>query len=106
MIRISFVHSTGQETLLHGAEGESLMAVAVRHGLPGIIGECGGNCACATCHVYVRAAWLSMLPPPAPDERVMLKGALAQRPDSRLGCCIELSAALDGLQVEVPPQQV
>ncbi len=106
MIRICFVNSAGEETSLEAVAGETLMSLAVRHGLPGIIGECGGNCACATCHVYIAEDWQARLPPPDATEQVMLEGALERRPDSRLSCRISTSPALDGMQVSLPSSQV
>lgn len=102
MIAISFVNADGEVTAVAAENGFSLMEVARRHGIAGIVAECGGACACATCHVHVDAAWLDAVGQPGPDERDMLDFARDRRPESRLSCQIRVSAALDGLIVRVP----
>ena len=106
MVKICFVNQAGLESVLACYPGESLMAAAVRHGLSEIIGECGGNCACATCHVYLGEPWSEQVPPPADDERAMLDGVLEPRRDSRLGCCVTITQSLDGMLVQLPSKQV
>lgn len=89
-------------------EGDTVMRVAVGNGIDGITGDCGGGCACATCHVYIDEAWIDRVGLPDPDstEACMIEVAPADpKPTSRLGCQIVLSAALDGLIVEVPEGQ-
>lgn len=84
-------------------EPMSLMHAAVKNDVPGIIGECGGNAMCATCHVYVDDAHLSRLPAMEDDEDEMLDGVVAMRTgNSRLGCQLVLDAELTGIRVEVP----
>lgn len=102
MIAISFVNADGEVTAVAAENGFSLMEVARRHGIAGIVAECGGACACATCHVHVDAAWLDAVGQPGPDEADMLDFARDRRPESRLSCQIRVSAALDGLIVRVP----
>ncbi|ROO85660.1 2Fe-2S ferredoxin [Actinocorallia herbida] len=85
-------------------EGESLMQAAVRTGVPGIIGECGGELSCATCHVALADGWAAKCPEPSADERDLLDAVDGVRPESRLGCQIRMSAALDGLEAEVVPE--
>jgi len=88
-------------------EGESLMQVALRNGIEGIVAECGGECACATCHVYVAAAFAGMLPPPDAVEEDMLDFVAAERKtNSRLSCQIKVVAELDGIEVTLPDRQV
>lgn len=86
-------------------DGASVMEGAVHNSIPGIDGDCGGACACATCHVYVPDEWLARLEPQSDMERSMLEFAENVRPNSRLGCQIKMSPALDGLRVELPESQ-
>ncbi len=106
MVKICFINQHGIESILECSPGESLMAAAVRHGLTEVIGECGGNCACATCHVYLREPWSLQVPPPEETERAMLDGVLDPRGNSRLGCCIQITPSLDGMLVDLPSRQV
>jgi ferredoxin, 2Fe-2S len=96
----------GSERRVEVAVGSSVMRGAVEHNIPGIEAECGGCCVCATCHVYVDPAFFALLPPPEEGEREML--ALTASPPhatSRLSCQIAMTAALDGLVVEIPERQ-
>ena len=86
-------------------DGTSVMEGAVRNGVPGIDGDCGGACACATCHVYVDDAWTAAVGPAEHMEEDMLDFAYDVRPTSRLSCQIKMSDALDGLVVHVPERQ-
>ncbi|MFN4193508.1 MAG: 2Fe-2S iron-sulfur cluster-binding protein [Tabrizicola sp.] len=93
----------GREITLEVPDGESLMQAATRHGVPGIIGECGGSLSCATCHVVVDPAWADRAGPPGAFEEDMLDITEAGRqPTSRLSCQIRMSAGLDGIIVRVP----
>jgi len=88
-------------------EGESLMQAALRHGIEGIVAECGGECSCATCHVYVDEQFIEKLPPPDAQELDLLDFVAAERKtNSRLSCQIEMNAQLDGMQVTLPETQV
>ena len=85
-------------------EGQSLMEIARANGVEGIFGDCGGGCACATCHVYVDQAWWPKVGEPDDIEGAMLDMvADVQRPTSRLGCQIKMRPELSGLQVTVAP---
>jgi len=86
-------------------DGTSVMEGAVRNSVPGIDGDCGGACACATCHVYIADEWLAHLAPQSDMERSMLDFAENVRPNSRLGCQIKMDARLSGLQLELPESQ-
>ena len=89
-----------------GQIGKSLMEAAVASGIEGIAADCGGLMTCATCHVLVHEPFASLLPPPDGEELTMLAfTATPQTPSSRLSCQITLSAALDGLTVELPASQ-
>ncbi|MDE2607757.1 MAG: 2Fe-2S iron-sulfur cluster binding domain-containing protein [Burkholderiales bacterium] len=106
MIKIHLVAPDGAETTLEAKPGESLMQAAVAANVQGIEADCGGLLTCATCHVYVREPFAGRLPPPRDDELAMLEFTAApRRPHSRLSCQIELTPALDGLVVDLPPTQ-
>ncbi len=83
------------------------MLAALSHGVDGIVAECGGNAVCATCPVYVEAAWLDKLSPVGADEDDLLDGAAAERlPNSRLSCQIRITPELDGLVLRLPDRQL
>lgn len=106
MPKVIYVGDDGQEFAVDAAPGESVMAAAVKNGVPGIVGECGGNASCATCHVWVREEFLDAVGAPGDLEDDLLDlGVEDRRPGSRLGCQIEMTAELDGLVVDVPPSQ-
>jgi 2Fe-2S ferredoxin len=106
MPRVLFIQPTGESQPVDVAVGSSLMTAAVKHGVEGIIGECGGVCMCATCHIYVREDFLDKLPPIKDTEEAVLDVTNAERlPNSRLSCQIKMTEALDGLTVTIPPSQ-
>lgn len=106
MPKVTFVGIDGSHHTIDATVGESVMATAVRHGVPGIIGECGGNTSCATCHVYVDKAFAALVGPPNDFEDDMLDLAVSDRqPTSRLSCQIAVTDALDGLVVATPGEQ-
>src|ERR1700753_902517 len=88
MTLIIFIDSSGEPRGLDAENGSSLMEIAVRNAVPGIVGECGGSCACGSCHVYVADDWLARLPDMADTEREMLELAFDTTAASRLGCQI------------------
>jgi 2Fe-2S ferredoxin len=98
---IKFTDATGTTTDVEAKAGLSLMEVAVDNNIAGMVAECGGACACATCHAYVDAAWLEKLPAMDDMEDAMLDSALERRPNSRLSCQIEITDDLDGLVLTV-----
>ena len=105
MPRITYFDPAGGRHDLDVAVGSTVMEGAVDNGVPGILAECGGACACATCHVYVAEPWLGQLEPMQEMEDAMLDSALSRQPNSRLGCQIEVSEAIDGLTVHVAPNE-
>lgn len=105
MPRITYVEHDGTTRTVEIQEGFSVMEGAMRNNVPGIDAECGGACACATCHVHVDAAWLDKVEPPAEMERNMLEFASDPKPNSRLSCQIRVTGALDGLVVQTPKSQ-
>lgn len=105
MTQLTIVAFDGTRFDLDAADGSTVMENAVRNSVPGIDAECGGACACATCHVYVDEAWVEKTGGPAPMEEDMLDFATDVRPNSRLSCQIKIGPALDGLVVHVPERQ-
>lgn len=105
MVAITFIEFDGTAHCVDGPEGATAMETAVRNGISGIVAECGGACACATCHVYVDEAWVERVGEPSEMEEGMLDFATDVRPNSRLSCQIKLSAALDGLVLRIPETQ-
>ncbi len=106
MSTITFVEDSGHTTDVDVPDGWSLMQAATAHGVEGILGECGGSCACATCHCWVDELLMQVLPPPAQNELDMLDNVAAERrPNSRLACQIKAGPALNGGRVILPPNQ-
>lgn len=106
MTTIRYVEPGGRSVTVDVPEGWSLMQGAIGRGVDGIVGECGGSCACATCHCYVDPARLADLPPPGEAERAMLDCVAAERrPNSRLACQLRAGPLLEGLVLELPPTQ-
>src|SRR3954449_9878990 len=99
MAKITFTDSSGTARTVDGEVGATVMENAIRNNVPGIEAECGGACACATCHVYVAEEWRAATGEPEPMEEDMLDFAYDVRPNSRLSCQIRVSDALDGLVV-------
>lgn len=105
MPEITFISAQGKVQVVEGPDNFSLMEVAKRNGVDGIVAECAGSCACATCHVYVAPEWQAIVGPPNADENDMLDFVRDRRPGSRLSCQIRLSAKHDGLVVTTPERQ-
>jgi 2Fe-2S ferredoxin len=105
MIRITYNDSDGGSRTVEAQAGSTVMETALREGVPGIEAECGGACACATCHVYVAPEWTEVVGKPEQMEEDMLDFAFEVRPNSRLSCQIKVTPALDGLVVTTPPRQ-
>ena len=105
MARITFIGADGTRYEVNAENGSTVMENAIRNGVPGIEAECGGACACATCHVYVAEEWRPAAGAPEPMEEDMLDFAYDLKPNSRLSCQIQVSDELDGLVVTVPSRQ-
>jgi 2Fe-2S ferredoxin len=105
MPKITFIDAQGESRTVEGETGSTVMEVAVRNAIPGIEAECGGACACATCHVYVDDAWAAKTGHPESMEEDMLDFAFDVRPTSRLSCQIRVKDDLDGLIVRTPARQ-
>jgi ferredoxin, 2Fe-2S len=105
MPKITYIDAAGASRTVEAALGSTVMETAVKNSIPGIEAECGGACACATCHVYVDEAWIATTGKAQPMEDDMLDFAFEVRPTSRLSCQIKVTAALDGLVVTTPAKQ-
>jgi 2Fe-2S ferredoxin len=102
-MKIIATDRNGKEHIVEGRNDWSVMEILRDAGLP-IAAECGGACACATCHVYVGEEWLDRLPPRSDAETDMLDMALAVEPNSRLSCQISCKPELDGIKVTIAPE--
>ncbi|MFF2299333.1 2Fe-2S iron-sulfur cluster-binding protein [Arthrobacter sp. NPDC058127] len=106
MPKVTYVQADGSAETYDFAVGKSLMLAAQSHGVDGILGECGGQAMCATCHVYVDEKFLDFLPEVSEDEDEMLAEAAAERrSNSRLSCQIPVREELDGVTLVVPKEQ-
>jgi len=105
MTKLTIIAFDGAAHELNVEPGSTVMENAVRNSVPGIDAECGGACACATCHVYVGEDWVAAVGAPSPMEEDMLDFAVDVRPNSRLSCQIKITPELDGLVVNVPERQ-
>ena len=105
MVKITFIDSDGTSRIVEAEIGSTVMETAIKNGVPGIEAECGGACACATCHVYVDQEWRATTGEASPMEEDMLDFGFDVRPESRLSCQIKVSEDLDGLTVHTPERQ-
>jgi 2Fe-2S ferredoxin len=105
MPKITYIDPDGTKRVVEAKIGSTVMETAIEHGVPGIVAECGGACACATCHVHVDPQWQEGVGHAEPMEEDMLDFAFDVRPNSRLSCQIRVTEALDGLVVNVPERQ-
>jgi ferredoxin, 2Fe-2S len=105
MPKITYVDSSGTERTVEGKNGMTVMETAIKHNVPGIDADCGGACACATCHVYVDAAFADKVGKPSAMEQSMLDFAENVKENSRLSCQIKIRDDLDGLKVTTPESQ-
>ncbi len=107
MPKVTFIEHNGTPHTVEIAAGKTLMEAAVHNNIRGIDADCGGECACATCHVYVNAEWIAKtgLPAEGSQEASMLSFAAVTQPDSRLSCQITITPELDGLVVRMPEGQ-
>ncbi len=108
MVKVIFIDPDGKRHEVEAEEGMTLMEAAVKNMVPGIDADCGGACACATCHVYVDPAWVQRLPAiteRSEAEEDMLDFAFDVRENSRLSCQIRITPEMDGIVLHVPAQQ-
>jgi 2Fe-2S ferredoxin len=107
MTTITFIRPDGRSERIEARIGDSVMQLAVAHGLDEIVAECGGNAMCATCHVYVDDRWIDRLPAMTEEQDALLDGTASDRlPTSRLSCQIKVEPELDGLVLRLPERQV
>ena len=107
MAKITYIEHNGTEHVVEVANGMTVMEGARDNGIPGIEADCGGACACSTCHVYVAPDWVEKLPEKQDMEEDMLDFAYEPDPArSRLTCQIKVTDALDGLIVHMPEKQI
>ena len=105
MAKITYIEHSGKSHLIDVPNGLSVMEGAIQNNIPGIDADCGGACACATCHVYVDKNWFDKLPKKEDAEQDMLDMAFEPNNFSRLGCQIPVSDDLDGMVVKMPSKQ-
>jgi ferredoxin, 2Fe-2S len=103
---ITFVSHDGESHEADIVEGQSLMQIATSNGVAGIDGDCGGECACGTCHVIVDSNWMSLTGKTGEDEEQMLEMTPEREATSRLSCQIEVTEAMDGMTVKLPEYQM
>jgi 2Fe-2S ferredoxin len=105
MSQVHFISFGGVRRSIETTVGENLMRAATDNGVPGIDGDCGGQCACATCHVFVSAPWAERLPVMQTKEHEILDFTNERRETSRLACQIIMTPELDGIEVHMPEGQ-
>src|SRR5436189_4965345 len=105
MPKSTYIEHNGTDHTIEDEIGSTVMEAAIQNGISGIEAECGGACACATCHVYVDEAWQEKTGEPSPMEEDMLDFAFDVRPTSRLSCQMKVREDLDGLVVRTPERQ-
>ena len=105
MAEITFIDFQGTKRTVDATNGDSVMEAATTNDIPGIDADCGGACACATCHVYVDQAWLDIVGKPEDLESEMLDVAEEVKDNSRLSCQIKVSDEMDGLVIVTPESQ-
>jgi len=106
MPKITYIEHNGTEHTVDVPVGLTVMEGAVNNNIPGIDADCGGACACSTCHVYVDPAWIDKLPARDDMEEDMLDFAFEPNERSRLTCQVKVTAELDGLVVQMPEKQI
>jgi ferredoxin, 2Fe-2S len=105
MVKIKFVDANGVVRTIDAKPGQSVMESAVKNNVPGIVADCGGSCACATCRVYVDDAWQTALGPPTDMEQSMIEYCEDPTPNVRLSCQLKVTQELEGLVVRTPESQ-
>ncbi len=106
MAMVIFVEYDGTQHPVNIETGKSLMQLATDNGIPGIDADCGGGCACGTCHVILASQWLAMMDSAKPDELQMLDFTPEKTSTSRLSCQIQMSETMDGMMVHLPEFQM
>lgn len=106
MPTVVFIDHTGATHSVEAPLNRSLMQAALDNAVPGILGDCGGSCSCATCHGYVAQPWSAQLPARSETEVFMLEGVPDLRDNSRLCCQIRMTPELDGITIHLPEEQI
>jgi 2Fe-2S ferredoxin len=104
MPKVTFIQTDGKRVVVEDAVG-TLMEIATDNEVEGITGDCGGVCSCSTCHIYISPDWQDKVGDPEELEMDTLDFNEEKKPNSRLGCQVEVTEALDGLVVEVAPEE-
>jgi 2Fe-2S ferredoxin len=105
MALVKFVTHDGNEVEANVNTGDSIMTAAIDNGIDAIVAECGGACACATCHCYIDEAWTDKVSPAEEIEKEMLDCALDTKDNSRLSCQVVMTDEMDGIVVHLPEKQ-
>ena len=105
MAKITYIEHNGKSQVVEVPNGLTVMEGAIQNNIPGIDADCGGSCACATCHVYVDEKWYNKLEKKQDGEEDMLDMAYEPKKFSRLSCQIVVSDELDGIKVKIPLKQ-
>lgn len=105
MPELIYIETNGTTHRVNAAPGQNLMQVALRNMVPGILGDCGGICSCATCHVMIDDAWLKRLPAMSETESFLIEGVPDAQPGSRLSCQVKVTDSIDGMVIRVPAEQ-
>lgn len=105
MLKVTFIDYQGTERTIEANVNDTVMETATRNGVPGIDADCGGACACATCHVYINSSWTDVVGGAEELEKEMLEVAEGVEDNSRLACQVKLTHAMDGLVVTTPESQ-
>jgi 2Fe-2S ferredoxin len=105
MVAITYIEHNGTRHRVEVDAGMNLMESATLNMVPGVDGQCGGICSCATCHCYVPDAWRERVGSAGDGEKQMLEFAKHSRANSRLGCQVVVSEAMDGIEIQLPAEQ-
>jgi ferredoxin, 2Fe-2S len=106
MAKITYIENNGEKHVINVESGKTVMRGAVENSVRGIIGDCGGACSCATCHVYVDPAWVEKVGKSGETEAMLLEEVCDPQANSRLSCQITVTDDMDGLIVRLPVKQV
>ncbi|GAA6182389.1 2Fe-2S iron-sulfur cluster-binding protein [Shimia sp. NS0008-38b] len=106
MIKLTFVQADGSRIAALAEAGDTVMQAAVAAGVSAIAAECGGACACGTCHCVMTPEWAKRLPAAAADEVDMLEFVIDPQPNSRLSCQVTVDELMDGIEIHVPESQI
>ncbi len=106
MPSITFIDHEGNEQVVEAEVGETVMQAATNNMIEGIVAECGGSCACGTCHCFIGSEWQSKMPEITEIERETIECAVDGTPDSRLSCQVTITSELDGMIVRLPEDQL